>query len=101
MAGNFVSNSFTNDQFIVGMEYGWKEMFMLRAGYTYEKGIWSKEGILYDDGCMNINRGLSAGLSIDVPVSKKEDAMRFAVDYSYRDTYTFGGTHSVGLRIIF
>jgi hypothetical protein len=101
LAGNFSSNSFTNDQFIVGLEYGWKEMFMLRAGYTYEKGIWSSEGILYDDGCMNINRGLSAGLSLDVPVSKKEDAMRFAVDYSYRDTYTYGGTHSVGVRIIF
>ena len=101
LAGNFCSNSFTNDQFIVGMEYGWKEMFMLRAGYTYEKGMLSKEGILLDDNCMNINRGLSAGLSIDVPVSKKEDAMRFALDYSYRDTYTYGGTHSVGVRIIF
>ena len=101
LAGNFVSNSFTNDQFIVGLEYGWKEMFMIRAGYTYEKGIWSKEGILYDDNCMNINRGLSAGLSIDVPLSKKENAMRFAVDYSYRDTYTYGGTHSVGVRLIF
>jgi len=50
---------------------------------------------------MNINRGLSAGVSIQVPLSKKEDAMKFAVDYSYRDTYTFGGTHSVGARIIF
>ncbi len=101
LAGNFVSNSFTNDQFILGLEYGWKEMFMIRAGYTYENGIWSKEGILYSDNCMNINRGLSAGLSLDVPLSKKEDAMRFAVDYSYRDTYTYGGTHSVGVRIIF
>ena len=101
VAGTFNSNSFTNDQFIVGMEYGWKEMFLIRAGYTYEKGIWSKEGIMYDDNCMNINRGLSAGVSIQVPLSKKEDGMKFAVDYSYRDTYTFNGTHSVGARIIF
>ena len=105
IAGNFCSNSFTNDQFTAGMEYGWREMFMIRAGYTYEKGIWSKqgftEGVLYDDNCMNINRGLSAGVSIKVPLSKKEDGMKFAVDYSYRDTYTFGGTHSVGARIIF
>ena len=101
IAGNFCSNSFTNDQFILGLEYGWREMFLVRVGYTYENGIWSKNGILYDDGCMNINRGLSAGLSIDVPISKKENALRFALDYSYRDTYTYGGTHSVGLRIIF
>ena len=74
---------------------------MIRAGYTYEKGIWSKEGILYDDNCMNINRGLSAGVSVQVPLSKKNENMKLAFDYSYRDTYTFGGTHSVGLRIIF
>ena len=104
VAGNFCSNSFTNDQVIGGIEYAWKEMFMIRAGYTWEKGIWSKElkeGILYDDDCMNINRGLSAGVSLQVPLSKKEDAMRLAIDYSYRDTYTFAGTHSVGARIIF
>ncbi len=101
LAGNFSSNSFTNDQITLGLEYGWKEMFMVRAGYTYENGIWSKDGILDDDGCMNINRGLSAGVSVQVPLSKKEDGMKLAVDYSYRDTYTFNGTHSVGARIIF
>lgn len=104
IAGNFASNSFTNDQITLGFEYGWKEMFMIRAGYTYEKGIWAKqftEGVLYDDNCMNVNRGLSAGCSVQVPLSKDENAMKFAVDYSYRDTYTFGGTHSVGARIIF
>ena len=101
IAGNFASNSFTNDQFTLGLEYAWKEMLQLRAGYTYEKGIWSKAGILDDGNCMNINRGLSAGLSIQVPLTKKEDGMKLAIDYSYRDTYTFNGTHSVGARIIF
>jgi hypothetical protein len=85
----------------LGFEYGWKEMFMIRAGYTYENGIWSKNGILEDQNCMNINRGLSAGVSVQVPLSKKENGMKLAVDYSYRDTYVFNGTHSVGARIIF
>ncbi len=101
IAGNFASNSFTNDQFTLGLEYGWKEILLLRAGYTYENGIWSKAGILDDLNCMNINRGLSAGLSVQVPLSKKEDGVKLAIDYSYRDTYTFNGTHSVGARIIF
>ena len=101
IAGNFNSNSFTNDQFTVGLEYGWKEMFMVRAGYTYENGIWSKDGILYDDGCNNLNRGLSAGASIQVPLSKKEDGMKLAIDYSYRDTYVYKGHHAIGARIIF
>ena len=105
LAGNFCSNSFTNDQYTLGLEYGWREMFLVRAGYTFERGVLSKkgfkEGFIDDNDCMNINRGLSAGVSVEVPLSKKEDAMRLAVDYSYRDTYTYGGTHSVGARIIF
>ena len=105
IAGNFCSNSFTKDQFTLGLEYGWREILMIRAGYTYENGIWSKEGykngFLNDDDCMNINRGLSAGVSIKVPLSKKEDGLKLAVDYSYRDTYIYNGTHSVGARIIF
>jgi hypothetical protein len=101
IAGNFASNSFTNDQLTGGLEYAWKEMFLIRAGYTWEKGIWAKGGVEDADECMNINRGLSAGVSLQVPLSKKENAMKLAVDYSYRDTYTFNGTHSVGARIIF
>ena len=100
-AGNFCSNSFTNDQLTFGMEYGWKEMFLIRAGYTYENGIWKKGGVEDNSECMNLNRGLSAGLSVQVPLSKDENGMKIAVDYSYRDTYTFYGTHSVGARIIF
>ena len=50
---------------------------------------------------MNINRGLSAGVSVQVPLSKKENGLKLAVDYSYRDTYVFNGTHSVGARIFF
>ena len=101
VAGNFNSNSFTNDQFTLGLEYGWREILLIRAGYTYENGIWSKGNILDSDQVMNINRGLSAGLSVQVPLSKKENGMKLAVDYSYRDTYTYAGTHSVGARIIF
>lgn len=105
LAGNFCSNSFTNDQYTLGLEYGWREMFLVRAGYTFERGVLSKkgfkEGFIDDNDCMNINRGLSAGVSIKVPLSKKEDGLKLAVDYSFRDTYVFNGTHSVGARIIF
>ena len=97
VAGNFCSNSFTNDQFTLGLEYAWKEILLLRAAYTYEKGIWS--GI--ESEAMNINRGLSAGLSVQAPLSKDENGLKLAVDYSFRDTYTFKGTHSVGVRLIF
>jgi hypothetical protein len=101
IAGNFTSNSFTKDQITLGLEKAWREILQVRAGYTYEQGIWAKGGILESDECMNVNRGLSAGVSVEFPVSKKEDALRFAFDYAFRDTYTFKGTHSFGVRIIF
>ncbi len=99
LAGNFTSNSFTKDQYTLGAEYSYRELLVGRVGYTYEKGILS--GIEEDD-CNNLNRGLSAGLSVQIPLSKKdENGMKFAVDYAFRDTYTFNGTHSIGARIIF
>lgn len=101
IAGNFTSNSFTKDQITLGLEYGWKEILLVRAGYTYEQGIWSKTGILEDDDCMNVNRGLSAGLSVQIPLSKDENGLKLAIDYAFRDTYTFKGTHTYGARLIF
>ena len=101
IAGNFNSNSFTKDQFTLGLEYGWNDILMVRAGYTYENGIWAKGGVETNDDCMNVNRGLSAGLSVQAPLSKEENGMKIALDYSFRDTYTFQGTHTIGARIIF
>ena len=101
IAGNFCSNSFTKDQFTAGLEYSWKDILMLRVGYTYENGIWAKGGVEDNDECMNVNRGLSAGLSVQAPLTKDKNGLKIAVDYSYRDTYTVNGTHSVGARILF
>ncbi len=102
IAGNFASNSFTNDQITLGLEYGWREILLVRAGYTYENGIWAKGGVIDNDACMNVNRGLSAGLSVQVPLTKSEEnPMKLCFDYSFRDTYTFKGTHSVGVRLNF
>ena len=98
LAGNFISNSFTKDQYVLGVEYGWKEYLCVRAGYTYESGLF--KGVL-DDACMNLNAGLNAGLSVQIPISKAENAPMFAVDYAFRQTYSYGGTHVVGARLIF
>ena len=101
VAGNFCSNSFTKDQLTFGLQYNWNEILLLRAGYTWEKGIWAKGGMIDSDECMNVNRGLSAGLSVQAPLTKGENPIRLAVDYAFRDTYTYKGHHSVGVRIIF
>lgn len=90
--GNFRANSFLRDELGGGLEYGFKEMFMLRLGYVYNIGQ-SANG---DD--QSVFTGLAGGISFDVPV-RKNSATKLGIDYSYRDTDPFQGTHNFGLRI--
>lgn len=91
---NFTSNAFARNQFTGGVEYGYKNMLMLRAGYAYEKGITSYETRT------NAYTGVSAGLTFEVPINKKKNDNLFAFDYSYRHSNPFSGTHTVGVRFI-
>jgi len=91
---SFTSNSFVRDQLALGLEYGFKEFFMLRTGYTFDKK--DKNAIIDEDISALI--GPSAGLTVQVPLGKS--GKMFAIDYSYRSTTTFDGTHSFGGRII-
>ncbi len=97
LAGNFTSNSFTKDQITVGGEFSLREYLLLRAGYTYEQGMW--ENVETSDRT-NVSKGLSAGFSVQVPL-KKESGSVFSIDYSYRDTDHFNGNHTIGARISF
>lgn len=88
--GNFTSNSFTYDNFAVGVEYAWKEMLMFRLGTFLETN-------LYNENRANAYTGPSAGLTFEVPFGEKRSTV--GLDYSYRFTNPFGGTHSFGLRL--
>ncbi|MCB0568126.1 MAG: PorV/PorQ family protein [Phaeodactylibacter sp.] len=89
--GNFTSNSFSRDQVGGGLEYSLKDMFMLRGGYRYELGNESEvEAPIYT--------GLSAGASVSVPLSKENNKVRFSIDYAYRATKVWDGTHNIGIR---
>ncbi|MCD4773672.1 MAG: PorV/PorQ family protein [Bacteroidales bacterium] len=96
LAGNFTSNSFTKDQFTAGIEFCLKNYLMLRTGYTYEEGI--DKDIYNPSERTNANKGPSAGFSVQVPLNK-EKGTNFSVDYSFRATDHFNGTHSIGARI--
>ncbi|MBL7925948.1 MAG: PorV/PorQ family protein [Bacteroidia bacterium] len=91
VAGSFVANSFTNDQFILGLEYGFKSYLMLRGGFVYEKDIFDEE--LRTTALT----GPCAGVTLEVPLGK--GGKTFGVDYSYRATNPFNGTHSFGARL--
>jgi hypothetical protein len=89
--GAFVSNSFSKDEYKLGLEYAWKSMLMIRVGYTYEKGITSK------DTRTTVYTGPSAGFTVELPFGKNKST--FGLDYSYRATDPFSGTHSLGVRV--
>ena len=94
---NFTSNSFSQDQIGGGVEYSFKDLFMVRAGYRYEFGAGDAD--TFDDP---IYTGLSAGATIAVPLGKdtpERRASRFAIDYAYRATRVWDGTHNIGVRI--
>lgn len=92
-AGNFASNSFSKDQFSGGLEFSMKDYIMLRTGYTYENGMFENT---MDVENTNINNGFSAGLSVQVPL-KKEKGSYIGIDYSYRESKAFNGSHTIGI----
>ena len=91
-AANFTSNSFTNNQYQGGIEYGFRSYFMVRAGYLYEKDIANSQlrTIWFT--------GPSGGFTFEVPIGKLSDRT-FGLDYSYRASSPFAGVHSIGARI--
>ena len=96
LVANFTSNAFDKDNFGLGAEYSYKKWFKVRAGYKYAKGI------LDDDERTTSLTGFAAGTTFEVPlkktVDKDESAPTFGLDYSYRTSNPFGGTHSFGIR---
>ena len=93
-AGNFTSNSFTKDNFLIGVEYAWKEIIMLRGGVYTEKGMFQGE-----ENRTSAFTGPSCGATVEIPFGTKKST--FGVDYSYRFTNPFGGVHSFGARLNF
>ena len=89
-AGTFTSNAFQKDQYRLGAEYSYKEYFMVRVGYTYE------DGLNDDDLRTTALRGPSAGFTIELPMG---NGSTFGLDYSYRHTDPFQGSHAIGARI--
>jgi len=90
-AGNFTSNSFGKDQIRVGMQYAYKNYVALRAGYVYEEGVF--------DAAERTSAftGPTAGMSVMLPLNP--NGSMASLDYSYRVTENFEGTHAIGLRI--
>jgi hypothetical protein len=92
-AYNFTSNSFTLDQNGIGLEYSFKEFFMIRGGYNHEKGIWSSTER------QTAFTGITGGATLEIPFGENKSTV--AIDYSFIGSYVYGGNHSFGARLNF
>jgi len=87
---NFTSNSFSRDQVGAGLELFYKKIVGIRAGYKVDVGANIGQG--------NIYSGLAAGISLNLPV-KNIGNKTVGIDYAYRATDPFDGTHNFSLRV--
>lgn len=98
LAGAFHANSFSNDQFRLGLNYNMtmeKAAFSVMGGYVYEQGLFSKE-LDYGSRVTALS-GLTAGVAVDAIVGKNQN--RLGIEYAYRHTTLFNGVHSIGLTV--
>lgn len=91
---NFTSNAFSRDQVGVGAEFSFREKVMLRASYKQNLG----EGTSSFDN--DVYTGLSAGATLMTSISKEGNKM-VGIDYAYRPTNPFKGTHNISMRLSF
>lgn len=91
--GNFTSNAFSSDQIGLGLELMYNDLVTLRGAYKMD--ISDEEGKV-----PNVYTGLAAGVSIDVPL-KRASGQVVGIDYAYRATNPFKGTHNFTLRLGF
>jgi len=90
-SANFTYNAFSQNQFTFGVEYNYKGMLMLRTGYAYE------DGTLDYTTRRSANTGFACGATVELPFGTAKN--RIALDYSYRDSNPFSGTHSIGIKM--
>jgi hypothetical protein len=112
VAATFQSNSYTQDEYNLGLEYGFNDLFMVRTGFNGQKNVFS------DNERTSLNSGLTAGLSVKAPLDQiftkenggeiggEEEVAKpkkrfFTIDYSYRSSNPYNGTHSLGLSLNF
>jgi hypothetical protein len=90
-AATFTSNSFSKDEYRLGVEYSFRNILQVRGGYDYEKGITKM------DTRTTVYTGPTGGVTVEIPFGEKKST--FGLDYSYRATNPFQGVHSFGARI--
>jgi len=83
--GIYQNNNFSGDEYKLGGEYGYNDLFFVRAGYQLSP---DQDDYLY---------GFSGGVGINYQV----EGFGVKVDYAYRDVQFFDGNHIIALTLGF
>jgi hypothetical protein len=94
VVSNFTSNAFSKDQLGAGVEFSFRERVVLRGAYKVNYG---KSSASIGD---ELYTGLAGGISLMFP-TKKDGTSLFGIDYAYRTTNPFKGTHNLAVRFQF
>ena len=95
LAGSFTANSYSKDNFALGIEYGLMQIFMVRAGYLFEPGMFKPEDV------STFYAGPSAGVTFAIPLTGKNGKgnQKLYLDYAYRFLNHWKGNHHVSLKL--
>jgi len=87
LSSTFSNNNFSNDEYRLGGELNFKEMFFVRGGYTYMPQVEQDQEQIYGP---TFGAGFNLNSGVDI-----------AVDYAYRTTRYFDANHLFSVRFAF
>lgn len=79
LSSSFVNNNFYGDEYKIGGEYAFNDMFFVRGGYSVSPELKADENVF----------GITAGAGVKYNMN----GLNFVFDYAYRDAKTFDGNH--------
>lgn len=98
VVANFTSNSFTEDQEMLGLQYAYKTYFVLETGYMYQTGNWDALSTNpTDGGRTNVFTGFCAGATLQYPFGKKHSVI--GISYAYRATNPYQGCNTFSVKL--
>jgi long-subunit fatty acid transport protein len=93
--GVFQNNSFSADEYKIGAEYGYNDMFFVRGGYGFAQSNKDPTSPLPDK--TSYIYGLTAGAGIHYPVGNLD----FTFDYGFRAVDFLGDNHIFSIKLGF
>lgn len=85
LSGAFQNNNFSGDEYKLGLEYGYRNIFFARLGYQDALKVDSDEYLF----------GLTAGVGLQYSI----EGIALKFDYAYRDVEYFDGNHVFSLSV--